>query len=128
MHCRLPVQAGAYYSKSGSLTHLGEALLHDDDFPGMEKLCAALPEQHAMLLLLGAHFQAAGLVQQAVDAFCKVPDRLHCPMLVHLGLRAPHTFFSTRYTHLNFLVVFHLPAALNNICLLGCVQRICTQC
>lgn len=74
MHCHMPVQAAAYYSKSGSLTHLGEALLHDDNLPGMEELCVALPEQHAMLLRLSARFQAAGLVQQAVDAFCKVPD------------------------------------------------------
>ena len=37
----------------------------------MEHLCTVLPDEDAMLLRLGARFQAAGLVQQAVDAFCK---------------------------------------------------------
>ena len=37
----------------------------------MEHLSSVLPDEDAMLLQLGARFQAAGLVQQAVDAFCK---------------------------------------------------------
>ena len=55
------------------------ALLACEDFPAMEHLCAVLPDEDTMLLRLGARFQAAGLVQQAVDAFCKA--RSACTLL-----------------------------------------------
>ena len=40
----------------------------------MEHLCTVLPDGDSMLLWLGARFQAVGLVQQAIDAFCKAGD------------------------------------------------------
>lgn len=65
------MQACEYYDKAENPHSLCLALLACEDFPAMEHLCAVLPDEDAMLLQLGARFQAAGLVQQAVDAFCK---------------------------------------------------------
>ena len=68
----LCIQAGELYGRAESVGDLCHALLQGEDFAGMEQLYSALPQQDALLLKLGARFQAAGLVQQAVDAFCKV--------------------------------------------------------
>ena len=68
----LCIQAGELYGKAESMGDLCHALLQAEDFSGMEQLCSVLPQQDALLHKLGARFQAVGLVQQAVDAFCKV--------------------------------------------------------
>ena len=65
------MQTCEYYDKAENDRSLCLALLACEDFPAMEHLCTVLPDEDAMLLQLGARFQAAGLVQQAVDAFCK---------------------------------------------------------
>ena len=65
------MQACEYYEKAANSRSLCLAVLACEDFPAMEHLSSVLPDEDAMLLQLGARFQAAGLVQQAVDAFCK---------------------------------------------------------
>ena len=65
------VQACEYYDRANNSGSLCLALLACEEFSAMEHLCTVLPDKDAMLLQLGTRFQAAGLVQQAINAFCK---------------------------------------------------------
>jgi len=62
-----------------------EALMAQEDWGALERAVhETIPERSPLLNRLGSFFQRAGLVQEAVDAFCKVPHLtaffLACPL------------------------------------------------
>ncbi|XP_068194364.1 WD repeat-containing protein 35 isoform X1 [Antennarius striatus] len=65
------VNAVQYYLQGRNQERLAECYYMLEDYEGLERLTAALPENHKLLPELGQMFAAVGMCEQAVSAYIK---------------------------------------------------------
>ena len=69
-----PKKAVAYYAQAKNSEALLECYEKLEDYAGLEKLVASLPDGHVLLAQIGRRFAAAGMAPEAVAAFTKGGD------------------------------------------------------